>query len=115
MDSGVSLHVEVKMMRRLRNNGDSEDHAIGHILSPYPEDKSALTDIDKLRNSAFEGAKAILIYGFDYDAFPLEMVINAFEQLAGSKIQERYAGSFAGLVHPYHQRGTVYGWLVDET
>ena len=101
-------------MRKLRNNGDSEDHATGHISSPYPEDKSALTDIDKLRNSGLQGPKAILIYGFDYDAFPLETVINAFEKLAGSKIRERHAASFKGLVHPHHQRGMVYGWFVDE-
>ena len=111
---GTPLYVEVKMMRKLRNNGDSEDYATGHILSPYDDDRSALTDIDKLRNSGFQGPKAILIYGYDYDAFPLEKVIRAFEQLADAKLGKRFSASFAGLVHPHHQRGEVYGWLVRE-
>ena len=69
-ERNTSLYVEVKMMRKLKNNGRSEDYATSHLLSPYPDDRSALTDIDKLRNSGFAGPKAILIYGFDYDPFP---------------------------------------------
>ena len=108
------LYVEVKMMRKLRNNGDPEDYATAHILSPYSADRSALTDIDKLRNSGLHGPKAILIYGYDYDEFPLETVIDAFEQLADSKLGNRVSASFAGLVHPFHTRGVVHGWLVRE-
>ena len=34
------------MMRLVRNNGDIEPSAVGHILSPYEE--SALIDCEKL-------------------------------------------------------------------
>jgi hypothetical protein len=34
-----------------------------HILSPYPNDRSALTDCIKLAASNLPGRKAVIIYG----------------------------------------------------
>ena len=85
-----------------------------HILSPYPKQNSALTDIAKLRTSGFEGDKAILIYGYDYDDYPVDRMMECFETLAGDSIGKRSHSTFEGLMHPVHQRGGTYGWMVTE-
>jgi hypothetical protein len=102
--------IEVKMMRLFRNNGDREPAAVGHLLSPY--EGSALSDCDKLLHSAFPQRKAIMIYGFDYDGYPLDVMLEAFVLLATRRvsIQGQYQSDFAGLIHPHHQRGSVVAW-----
>ena len=108
------LYIEIKMMRILGDNGKPNDNIIKHILSPYQHDRSALTDIEKLKTSGFEGKKTILIYGYESEEFPLSFVIEAFEKLADKNIVEACEASFEGLVHPVHQRGAVFGWIVAE-
>ena len=54
---GRKLFVEIKMMRLFGDNGKPNDNIVMHILSPYPQQRSALTDIDKLRDSGFEGGQ----------------------------------------------------------
>jgi hypothetical protein len=107
--------IEVKMLRMMGDNGKPNDNMLMHILSPYPSHRSALTDIDKLARSGFQGRKAVLIYGYDYDQFPMEPAVAAFELLgnanAGRLGPRRYAG-VDGLIHPVHSRGGVYGWEV---
>ena len=78
-----------------------------HILSPYPSHRSALTDCQKLAASGFSGSLAVLIYGYDYEALPMEPAVAAFEQLAEHRVQlgSRQAVSFEGLMHPVHRRG----------
>jgi hypothetical protein len=78
-----------------------------HILSPYPSHRSALTDCQKLTASGFSGSIAVLIYGYDYEALPMEPVVVAFEQLAEHRVRvgSRQAASFEGLMHPVHRRG----------
>ena len=56
--------LEVKLAR-IGRNGTYEDAAIKKILSPYPEDRSAVTDCQKLAGSGFAGRLAVLIYGFE--------------------------------------------------
>jgi len=104
--------IEVKMMRLLRNNGDLEPSAVGHILSPYQD--SALVDCEKLVAAPFPCRKAILIYGFDYDAYPLQPMLDAFEMLARLRVRlgPRHRADFAGLVHPHHRRGSVLAWEI---
>src|SRR6267142_6737773 len=63
--------VEVKMLRMMGDNGKPNDNMLMHILAPYPKDRSALTDCDKLLESGLNGRKAILIYGFDYPELPM--------------------------------------------
>src|SRR5215468_5311867 len=57
--------IEVKMARLGRDNGTYEDTTTKKILSPYPDDRSAVTDCRKLAGSGFAGRRAVLIYGFD--------------------------------------------------
>lgn len=105
---------EVKMLRLLGDNGKLNDNMLMHILSPYPEHRSALTDCDKLIRSGFHGRKAVVIYGFECARSPLEPAIQAFEILAHHhfELSERSSAHFSGLVHPVHREGRVFGWEV---
>jgi len=103
------------MLRMLGDNGKPNDNILMHILSPYPAHRSALTDCEKLLASVLGAAKAILIYGYDHDEWPLETAIEAFEALANTKVKlgpREFAG-FDGLVHPIHTRGGVYAWRLE--
>jgi hypothetical protein len=105
---GRSWAVEVKMLRFMGDNGKP------NILSPYPKHRSALTDCQKLVGSGFEEPYALLIYGYDYDDWPMERAVEAFEQLARHRVQlgPRHFASFNGLIHPVHQRGGVFVWEI---
>jgi hypothetical protein len=107
--------IEAKMLRIMGDNGKPNDNILMHILSPYPAHRSALTDCEKLVASGFEGKKAVLIFGYEYDGFPMEPALWAFETLARSKVRlsERYQAQMTNLVHPVHQRGRVIAWEVS--
>jgi hypothetical protein len=94
------------------DNGKPNDNMLMHILSPYPAHRSAVTDCVKLAESGFDGRKGVVIFGYDYDAWPMDPAVDAFEALASrtSKLSGRVVASFEGLVHPVHQRGRVFGW-----
>ena len=115
---GIGLNwewaTEVKMLRLMGDNGKPNDNMLMHILSPYPNDRSALTDCGKLLEAGFPGRKAILIYGFDYLNLPMDPAIEAFETLARQRIDlgARCLASYADLVHPVHQGGRVFGWEI---
>lgn len=107
------LYVEIKLMRILGNNAKLNDNITMHILSPYPKHRSALTDVSKLNNSGFEGKKAIAIFGYDPDDYPMIEMMHCFEKLAeDSLIKPPIIYDFTGLVHPVHQQGKIYGWLL---
>jgi hypothetical protein len=107
--------IEVKMLRMLGDNGKLNDNILMHILSPYPEHRSALTDCEKLVASALPGRKGIIIYGYDHPEWPLVPAIEAFERLASARVVlgDRVTASFHGLVHPVHSYGAVYGWPLE--
>ena len=69
------LFSEVKMMRIMGDNNKANDNIFMHIFSPYEKQNSALTDGLKLLKSGFDGEKSIIIYGYDYDDFPIEKTI----------------------------------------
>jgi hypothetical protein len=85
-----------------------------HILSPFAQHRSALTDCDKLTASTLNGRKAVVIYAFEDDRFPAEQAIRAFEVLARDRanLSERASAHFKGLIHPVHKAGVVTGWEV---
>ena len=105
---------EVKMLRFLGDNGKLNDNILMHILSPYPEHRSAITDCIKLASSSLGESKAILIYGFDHEGWPLEPAIDAFETLASVRVQlgPRNTTRFENLIHPVHTRGAVFAWQI---
>ena len=107
-----TLGVEVKLLRLLGDNGKLNDNMLMHILSPYPQHRSALTDCMKLAGSQIADRKMIVIYAFDADEYPTELAIRAFERLAADhvKLGPRHETPFQGLVHPVHASGRVVGW-----
>jgi hypothetical protein len=106
--------IEIKPVRMLGDNGKPNDNLPTHILSPYPSHRSALTDCSKLVSSDLGGRKAILIYGYEYEQFPLAPMIEAFELLASRAVSmsERVSAPFSGLIHPVHQEGEVFAWEI---
>ena len=110
--------IEVKLARLGRDNGTYEDAAIKKILSPYAEDRSAVTDCQKLAASGFGGRLAVLIYGFEDPDRPLSWLIDAFEVVAVRAVSlgQREEAPLAHLVHPVFEAGRVYAWevLADE-
>ena len=101
----------------MRNNGTHEEFLVNHILSPYEADKSFLTDTKKLLDSGFQGQKAVMMYGYDYDNFPIDRILGCFELIAEKyfcKIIKQYEQSFEDLIHPIHKKGKVKGYLLDK-
>lgn len=107
--------IEVKMLRMKGDNGKPNDNMLMHILSPYPRDRSALTDCEKLTRGSWSCSKAVMIYGFDYPDLPMDPAIGAFETLAQlrASLSARCTGAYRDLVHPVHQKGRVFGWEVQ--
>jgi hypothetical protein len=108
--------IEAKLLRLLGDNGQPNDNLLMHILSPYPEHRSALTDCEKLLGSGLGARKAVMIFGYDSDDWPLSLAIDAFEVLARSRVVlgERKEAAFTGLVHPVHRSGRVFAWELIE-
>jgi hypothetical protein len=105
--------IEVKLARLGRDNGTYEDAAIKKILSLHSEDRSAVTDCDKLAGSSFAGKCAILIYGFEDPQRPLSWLIGAFEAVAARTVLgPREAAPLRELVHLVFAAGQVYTWEV---
>jgi hypothetical protein len=109
---GDTWVVEVKLLRFRGDNAQPNDNMLMHILSPYPAHRSALTDCDKLLASGFVARKAILIYGFDDDEWPLVPAIEAFEQLARNRVSlsPRSTAQSGALCHPVHKNASVHAW-----
>jgi hypothetical protein len=106
--------IEVKMARLGRDNGTYEDTTTKKILSPYPDDRSAVTDCRKLANSGFAGKRAVLIYGFNDPKRPIMRLIEAFEFIAARDVTlgPREEAPFSHLVHPVFTTGHVWAWEV---
>ena len=106
--------VEVKMLRMMGDNNKPNDNMLMHILSPYPAHRSALTDCVKLAESSLGSRRAVLIYAFEYSAWPSLPAIEAFEALAAERVDlgPRCQENFEGLVHPVHTQGSVFAWEV---
>lgn len=109
---GETLYVESKLLRFLGDNGKPNDNILTHLLSPYPQHRSALTDCAKLRDSGFDGYRAVLIFGYESEDWPLEPAIDAFEVIANAQciLGPRLNAQFSGLCHPVHSAGHVYMW-----
>jgi len=103
------------MLRLMGDNGKVNDNMLMHILSPYPQHRSAVTDTRKLVRSGFTGQKALLIFAYEYPDFPSQPAIDAFESLSRQlrKHQRRSIAAISGLIHPIHTGATVYGWDIS--
>jgi len=106
--------VEVRRLRILDDDGTQDDRVVRNILSPFPQHHSALTDCEELKNARFEGQKAVLLYGYEDDDWPLESALSAFETLARKSmgLGPRRSAYFDGLCHPFLRAGGVHAWEV---
>lgn len=106
--------IEVKLLRFLGDNGKQNGNMLMHILSPYPQDRSALTDCSKLAAAPIATHKAIVIFGYEHQEWPLEPAIAAFETLAVGRVElgDRHTAETGPLVHPVHDSGRVFGWEI---
>lgn len=106
--------IEFKMLRLMGDNGKPNDNMLMHVLSPYPAHRSALTDCAKLANSTIGDRRGVVIYGYDYPGWSMDLAIDAFEVLAKRTVDlgERQVAAFSGLIHPVHQEGRVFGWEI---
>src|SRR5215470_6680733 len=102
------------MARLRRDNGDYEDTTTKKILSPYPDDRSAVTDCRKLASTGFGDRRAVLIYGFEDPSRPIMWLIEAFELIAARTVTlgPRETAPLNDLVHPVFAAGHVWGWEV---
>jgi hypothetical protein len=107
--------VEVKMLRLVGDNGKLNDNILMHILSPYPAHRSALTDCTKLVMSKLGRRNAVIIYGYEFPAWPMSPAIDAFQILARKRVYlaNAAAAPFNGLIHPVHRQGHVFGWEIQ--
>ena len=55
-----------------------------------------------------------MISGYDYDRWPMDPAIEAFETLASARVHlvSRHQAEYDHLIHPVHQRGRVFAWEV---
>ena len=106
--------IEVKLLRFLGDNGKQNGNMLMHILSPYPQDRSALTDCSKLAAASIATHKAIMIFGYEHQDWPLEPAITAFEILAARRVGlgPRQEAGTGPLVHPVHDSGRVFAWEI---
>jgi hypothetical protein len=107
--------IELKMLRLMGDNGQPNDNMLMHILSPYPANRSAVTDGLKLVQSGLSGRKGIIIFGYEYPDWPMEPVIRSFEVLLAQSVDlsPRVAANLDGLIHPVHNNGSVLGGNCD--
>jgi len=110
----VQWAIEIKMARPNKDNGKPHDTGVTGILSPYPADRSALSECVNLARSGITSRLAIVIYGFDDLRRPLTHIISAFETLAKAQVNlgVQRCAPLGPLVHPVHKSGAVYGWEI---
>jgi hypothetical protein len=111
---GSQWAIEVKMARFSGDNGKPDDTSIKDILSPYDQDRSAISDCVKLTQSPLGDHKAVLIYGFDDKRRPLKTMVDAFEILANSRVRLglRIEQRFDSFIHPVFSSGIVFAWEI---
>ena len=114
LSGDIGWAIEVKLLRRLGDNGKPNDNILMHILSPYAQDRSAVTDCVKLAQSGFTSRQAVVIIGFEYPDWPLQPAIKAFERIASDLVSLRPCAParFSGLVHPVQREGAVFAWEI---
>jgi hypothetical protein len=102
-------------MSDLAQSEDGEPRGELDLVVIFHSARSALTDCMKLVSLSWGRRRAIVIYGFDHENWPLSRAIEAFEALASSKVRLLRAclADFIDLVHPYHSRGRVVAWEIE--
>ena len=110
--------IEIKLARPYGDNGKPAERWSENLLYPYPGNTSSIGDCLKLLGSGFTERKAIVVIGYEHSPpnIPLEPAVRGFELLARDvfrlHLSDRVEVLVTGLVHPSHQRVTIYAWEV---
>ena len=64
--------VEIKHIALVGDNGKNNDYGLQKLLSPYLKDRSLVHDAQRLRKTNIASRRAVVMYGFDYDATAIE-------------------------------------------
>ena len=109
--------IEIKALRMLGDKGfvPQGRDSVSKILSPYPKDKSSITDCTKLIQGNLSDCSIILIYAYDAPNHPMLDLIECFEVLAQRVVNlgPRHSSPFTDLVHPVHKDGAIFAWEVS--
>ena len=71
-------------------------------------------DAEKLKDSSFDGQKAIVIYGYDYDEYPIIKMMDCQEKLAQDDFNlPRIRFSFE-VCPSYPSKRRNFGWMINE-
>lgn len=110
-----SWAIETKLLRFLGDNGKPNDNMLMHVISPYDEDRSALTDCTKLKTGGLGERHAVVILGYESDNRPLEPALKAFERLAADRCElgPRITKEALSLVHPVHNHAKLIAWKIN--
>ena len=110
--------LEFKLVRPFGNDGRPAEQWSENLLHPYEGNISSLSDCMKLLKSGLSEKKAVIAFAYEHTPpqVDLSIVLKAFEVLAkdvlGIELGERQTAEFSGLIHPFHQQGSVIGWEV---
>ena len=110
--------LEFKIARPFGNNGKPAENWSVNLLHPYPGNVSTIGDCFKLQALQSEERKAIAVIGYEHDPPKTDLLplILSFEAIAqhvmrfalGARAEEQRRN----LIHPVHQRVTVFAWEV---
>jgi hypothetical protein len=64
--------LEIKHIALVGDNGKNNDYGLQKLLSPYLKDRSLVHDAHRLRRTNIAPRRAVVMYGFDYDADAIE-------------------------------------------
>ena len=73
--------VEIKLIALVGDNGKNNDYGLQKLLSPYLKDRSLIHDAQRLRVTSLGSRRAVVMYGFDYDASAVERARIACQRL----------------------------------
>ena len=110
--------LEFKIVRPYGDNGREAEHLSQNLLHPYPGNVSSLGDIVSLLSLEGTERKGIIVFTYEHDPpiIQLSVIVECFETLAMNVLSlplgPRCVAELTNLIHPVHQRATVYGWEV---
>ena len=110
--------IEFKLARPFGDNGKPAERWSENLLYPYAGNTSSIGDSLKLLESSITERKAVMVIGYEHTPpkISLEPAIHSFELIAnrvvGLQLGTRCERKVSGLIHPYHQQATIYGWEV---
>jgi len=105
----------VKLLRLFGDNGKLNDNMlIARALDLFRTTQRG-NRLGQARRIGPRQAEGSIIDAYEYDAWPIEPAIAAFEAQASRqvKLSVRPVAAIGELVHPVHQSGAVFAWEIE--